>query len=154
MWACKLYIYLCYSFLVLQDHNNIRVLIIFIFYKYVTFLKEIRILILRYLKALWETVWHLSVNPAVNLTPGFISVACNWVIIFFLLFLLFKILSLGKVTLSLSLSLSLYIYIYIYIYNRLIGLEGRVFANGSVPGRVIPKTLKMVLDTSLLNTQQ
>ena len=36
---------------------------------------------------------------------------------------------------------------------------GRVFANGpgdlgSIPGRVIPKTLKMVLDTSLLNTQQ
>ena len=35
---------------------------------------------------------------------------------------------------------------------------GRVFANGpgdrgSIPGRVIPKTLKMVLDTSLLNTQ-
>ena len=40
----------------------------------------------------------------------------------------------------------------------LIGLVGRVFANGlgdlgSIPGRVIPKTLKMVLDTSLLNTQ-
>ena len=36
---------------------------------------------------------------------------------------------------------------------------GRVFANGpgdlgSIPGRVIPKTLKMVHDTSLLNTQQ
>ena len=36
---------------------------------------------------------------------------------------------------------------------------GRVFANGpgdlgSIPGRVTPKTLKMVLDTSLLNTQQ
>ena len=36
---------------------------------------------------------------------------------------------------------------------------GRVFANGpvdqsSIPGHVIPKTLKMVLDTSLLNTQQ
>ena len=34
----------------------------------------------------------------------------------------------------------------------------RVFANGpedlgSIPGRVIPKTLKMVLDVSLLNTQ-
>ena len=34
----------------------------------------------------------------------------------------------------------------------------RVFANGlgdrgSIPGRVIPKTLKMVLDTTLLNTQ-
>ena len=43
--------------------------------------------------------------------------------------------------------------------NRLIGLVGRVFANdpgdvGSIPGRVIPKTLKMVLDTSFLNTQQ
>ena len=25
---------------------------------------------------------------------------------------------------------------------------------GSIPGRVIPKTFKMVLDTSLLNTQQ
>ena len=35
----------------------------------------------------------------------------------------------------------------------------RVFAHGpgdlgSIPGRVIPKTQKMVLDTSLLNTQQ
>ena len=43
--------------------------------------------------------------------------------------------------------------------NRLIGLVGRVFANGprnlgSIPDRVIPKTLKIVLDTSLLNTQQ
>ena len=39
-----------------------------------------------------------------------------------------------------------------------IGLEVRVFANGpgdlgSTPGRVIPKTQKMVLDASLLNTQ-
>ena len=44
-------------------------------------------------------------------------------------------------------------------FNRLIGLVGRVFAKGpgdlgSVPGRVIPKTLKIVLDTSLHNTQQ
>ena len=44
------------------------------------------------------------------------------------------------------------------ITMRLIGLVGRVFANGrgdlgSVTGRVIPKTLKMVLVTSLLNTQ-
>ena len=41
----------------------------------------------------------------------------------------------------------------------LIGLVGRVFANGpgdleSILGCVIPKTFKMVLDTSLLNTQQ
>ena len=37
-------------------------------------------------------------------------------------------------------------------------LMGRVFANGpgdlgSIPGRVIPKTQKMVLDISLLNTK-
>ena len=36
---------------------------------------------------------------------------------------------------------------------------GRVFTTGlgdlgSIPGRIIPKTLKMVLDTTLLNTQQ
>ena len=41
--------------------------------------------------------------------------------------------------------------------NRLIGPVGRVFANGPgdqglVPGRVILKTLKMLLDTSLLNS--
>ena len=57
----------------------------------------------------------------------------------------------------------MYIYNYIYIihiitYNRLISLESWVVANGlgdlgSVPGRVIPKTLKMVLESSLLNTQ-
>ena len=50
----------------------------------------------------------------------------------------------------------------IYIYNIItttttIGLQGRVLANGprdlgSIPGRAIPKTLKMVLDTSLFNT--
>ena len=39
-----------------------------------------------------------------------------------------------------------------------IGLAGRVFANdqedrGSIPGRVIPKPQKWVLDVSLLNTQ-
>ena len=42
---------------------------------------------------------------------------------------------------------------------QLIGPVCRVFANGlgdlgSIPGHIIPKTLKMVLDTSLLNTQQ
>ena len=40
-----------------------------------------------------------------------------------------------------------------------IGLIGTVFDNGpgymgSIPGHVIPKTLKMVLYASLLNTQQ
>ena len=44
-------------------------------------------------------------------------------------------------------------------FVTIIGLVSKVFANGpgdlgSIPGRVIPKTLKMVLDTSFLNTQQ
>ena len=43
--------------------------------------------------------------------------------------------------------------------NQLIVLVGRVLTNGpgdldSIPGRVIPKTLKMALDTALLITQQ
>ena len=46
----------------------------------------------------------------------------------------------------------------ILIYTYVIGLVGRVYANGSedrgsVPGRVIPKTQNIVLDTTLLNTQ-
>ena len=45
-----------------------------------------------------------------------------------------------------------------YTYLPDVGMMVRVFANGpedlgSIPGRVIPKTQKMVLDTSLLNTQ-
>ena len=45
------------------------------------------------------------------------------------------------------------------MYNRLIGPVGRAFANDpgnleSIPGCVITKIFKMVLDTSLLNTQQ
>ena len=46
-----------------------------------------------------------------------------------------------------------------WLRYRLIGLVGIVFANGPgdlglIPSRVIPNTLKMVLDTSWLNTQQ
>ena len=42
--------------------------------------------------------------------------------------------------------------------SKTFGIMVRVFANGpvdlgSIPGRVIPVTLKMVLDDSLLNTQ-
>ena len=45
------------------------------------------------------------------------------------------------------------------MFPLFIGLVGRGFANGpadlgSIPGCIIPKTLKMVLDTSLLNIQQ
>ena len=45
------------------------------------------------------------------------------------------------------------------LFNCLIDQVGRVFPNGpghpgSIPGHVIPKTLEMVLDTSLLNIQQ
>ena len=47
----------------------------------------------------------------------------------------------------------------LYLYCGPVGILTTVFANGqgdlgSIPGRVIPKTLKMVHDTSLLNTQQ
>ena len=50
-------------------------------------------------------------------------------------------------------------WIFIQLLTWLIDPVGRVFANGPgdlvlIPGRVIPKTFKMVLDTSLLNTQQ
>ena len=54
------------------------------------------------------------------------------------------------------------IFFCIYVGRSLIdyrrGPAVRVFANGpgelgSIPGRVIPKTLKMELDTTLLNTQ-
>ena len=43
-------------------------------------------------------------------------------------------------------------------FNQVIGLMSRVFANslgdqGSVPGRAMPKTQKMILDTALLNIQ-
>ena len=47
---------------------------------------------------------------------------------------------------------------YICISYQAIGLLSWVFTSGpgdqgSIPGRVIPKTQKMVLDASLLNTQ-
>ena len=51
------------------------------------------------------------------------------------------------------------IFLFLRNYDVFIGLEGRVFANalgdlGSIPGCIIPKTLKIVFDTSLFNTQQ
>ena len=62
---------------------------------------------------------------------------------------------------SAFISLSTFIgasFIFTICLNRDIGPAVRVFANGpgdlgSIPGRVIPKTLKMELDTTLLNTQ-
>ena len=53
-----------------------------------------------------------------------------------------------------------WLHVYTLPFDHLytIGPAVRVFANGpgdlgSIPGRVIPKTLKMELDTTLLNTQ-
>ena len=56
-------------------------------------------------------------------------------------------------------SLETYWMHHVFHMYRLISLVGRVFANGpgdlgSIPGRIIPKTLKMVLDTSLNDTQK
>ena len=57
-----------------------------------------------------------------------------------------------------NLVLDTYVYTYIYIYSFDIGIMIRVFANGpgdlgSIPGRVKPKTLKVVLDATSLSTQ-
>ena len=46
----------------------------------------------------------------------------------------------------------------LFLQHRLIGIVGRVFSNGlgdrgSSPGWVIPKTQRMVLDVTLLNTR-
>ena len=56
-----------------------------------------------------------------------------------------------------NLFIHLFICIIIIIIINFHFLMGTVFANGpgdldSIPGRVIPKTLTMILDTSLLNT--
>ena len=52
----------------------------------------------------------------------------------------------------------MYIYVNKYIYEcayiyRAIELMSRAFAKGSIPGRVTPKTQRMVLDAALLNIQ-
>ena len=54
--------------------------------------------------------------------------------------------------------ISLYGFEKLFLFDQPIGPVGRLFANGtgdrdSIPSRVIPKTQKMVLDTSLLKTQ-
>ena len=60
-------------------------------------------------------------------------------------------------TLKVCVCVCIYIYIYIYIYIWAIGIMVRVFANGpgdrgSIPGQVILKTQKIVLDAALLRT--
>ena len=49
-------------------------------------------------------------------------------------------------------------FVSLFYFHRAIGLISRVFANGpgdqgSIPGQIIPKTQKMVLDAALLSTQ-
>ena len=71
-----------------------------------------------------------------------------------------RVRSMGKIELNCVLMLNWIIWnrtVYIY-KNQAISLMSRVFANGpgdrsSIPGRVIPKTQKIVLDATLLNTQ-
>ena len=69
----------------------------------------------------------------------------------------------GLVSIYFSLSLSLYLSIYLsnsigLLSNQAIGLMNRVFASGlwdrgSIPGKVILNTQKIVIDAALLNTQ-
>ena len=61
----------------------------------------------------------------------------------------------GQVIMCMCECVCVYIYIYIYIYIK---SYVKMFTNslgdwGSIPGCVIPKTQKMVLDASLFNTQ-
>ena len=75
-----------------------------------------------------------------------------------LLVLLFGIFLMVPTTIGTTTAPSTNFHLFIYSLIPDIGLGVRVFANGpedlgSIPGRVIPKTQKMVLDASLLNTQ-
>ena len=86
----------------------------------------------------------------VVLRDGFVSFYC------------FECLEKGELIYSVNFE-NIYIYIYIYIRNFFpskfgIGIMVKVFTNspgdlGSIPGRVIPWTQKMVLDAALLNIQ-
>ena len=63
-----------------------------------------------------------------------------------------------NIFLSIKNDLHCFKYSYLILIIQAIGIMVRVFTNGlgdwgSIPGRVIAKTKKMVLDTSLLNTQ-
>ena len=108
-----------------------------------------------------------SLTPCVR-ESNILSVSVNSVLFLPLTLFSFNyILSLSlsfSFSLSLSLSLSLIhthtqsLWLPYFHSFTIIGLAVRVFANGpgdpgSIPGRVIPKTQKMVLDASLLNTQ-
>ena len=47
--------------------------------------------------------------------------------------------------------------LFLFLRNKIVTIKRNVFANGtgdrgSIPGRVIPKTQKMVLDAALLST--
>ena len=64
-----------------------------------------------------------------------------------------------SIVLKLVMVVDLEDYFTVFILYWLICLVGKAFANdsrdlGSIPGRVIPKTFKIALDTSLLNTRQ
>ena len=87
----------------------------------------------------------------------------------YILYILYYIIYIYNICIHIIYILNIYLYninhiIYRKYYitstiYRLIGLVGKVFVNGPgdmgpIPVRVIPKTLKMVLDTPFLNTQQ
>ena len=96
-------------------------------------------------------VWMLSTRPLISKTPSpfFFQFPSNSLFFFPLSFSF--ILSSAKSTILQV----LFIFVDYYKVYYLISLVDRVFANDpSDLGRVIPKTLKMVLDISLLNTQQ
>ena len=110
--------------------------------------------VLDFRRWLWRRLMHLSIYMLVCRES--ISKLANYLLFISIVKYQISLFLSLSLCLSVSLSLSLYIYIYIYIY-RPIRIMVRVFANGpgdctSILGRVIPKTQKMVLDESLLDT--
>ena len=118
----------------------------------------------------WERFWlyihHLSLWSNLPLTFPTHSYLLLYFFCASLLYLFIMWLSVSSLSphslqlLSCVLSIFTLILLDLNIWlSATISFGSRVFANGpedlgSIPGHVVPKTLKMVLDTSLLNTQQ
>ena len=80
-----------------------------------------------------------------------VSITLTWMILHLLLFATLWLFLISS-------SLIIFIYIYIYIYISTLAQWLKCSSNGPgdqgpIPGWVIPKSQKMVLDASLLNTQ-
>ena len=122
----------------------------------------------RLFQALWTFFYHTFLCTLFSISCHFCIHTIMFVLAIKFFLLIYHELFIHKdgsnyIQISITKCLRCYISILImlvvsYGTHQLIGLVNRVFPNGpedqcSIPGRFIPNTLKMVLDTSLLNTQ-